>query len=101
MSEIFEGMWFPIAGDHHFHSEVDIAYAKSPLCSGRDADARWAPKGYAGPPPRAGASPRFVLYAVNPSKAGAVTETFPRSLEAMPRLLPTATLMWFEAVDGR
>jgi 2-polyprenyl-6-methoxyphenol hydroxylase-like FAD-dependent oxidoreductase len=69
-------------------SEVDIAYAKSPLCSGRHAGARWAPKSYAGLPPGAGPTPRFVLYAVNPSKAGPVIKRFPRLLEGTPRLCP-------------
>ena len=69
-------------------SEVDIAYAKSPLCSGRHAGARWAPKGYGGPPPGAGHSPKFVLYAGNLSQAGLVTGKFPKLLEGAPRLSP-------------
>jgi 2-polyprenyl-6-methoxyphenol hydroxylase-like FAD-dependent oxidoreductase len=66
-------------------SEVDIAYTKSPLSSGRHAGARWAPKDYAGSPPGAGRSPRFVLYAVNPANAAAVIGKFPTLLERAPR----------------
>jgi 2-polyprenyl-6-methoxyphenol hydroxylase-like FAD-dependent oxidoreductase len=66
-------------------SEVDIAYKKSPLSSGRHAGARWAPKDYAGSPPGAGPSPRFVLYAVNPANAAAVTGKFPTLIEGAPR----------------
>jgi 2-polyprenyl-6-methoxyphenol hydroxylase-like FAD-dependent oxidoreductase len=69
-------------------SEVDIAYAKSPLSSGRHAGARWAPKSYAGPPPGVGPSPRFVLYVANPLGAGQIIRKFPRLLEATPRLSP-------------
>jgi 2-polyprenyl-6-methoxyphenol hydroxylase-like FAD-dependent oxidoreductase len=69
-------------------SEVDIAYAKSPLCSGRHGGARWAPKNYAGPPPGTGPSSRFVLYAANPSKAGPVIKKFSKLLEGTPRLSP-------------
>jgi 2-polyprenyl-6-methoxyphenol hydroxylase-like FAD-dependent oxidoreductase len=66
-------------------SEVDIAYTKSPLSSGRHAGARWAPKDYAGSPPGAGRSPRFVLYAVNPENAAAVIGKFPTLIECAPR----------------
>jgi hypothetical protein len=69
-------------------SEVDIAYTKSPLSSGRHAGIRWNPKDYAGSPPGAGRSPRFVLYAVNPEKAAAVAGQFPTLLEGVPRFSP-------------
>jgi 2-polyprenyl-6-methoxyphenol hydroxylase-like FAD-dependent oxidoreductase len=69
-------------------SEVDIAYTKSPLSSGHHAGARWAPKDYAGSPPGAGRSPRFVLYAVNPENAAPVIGKFPTLLESAPRPSP-------------
>jgi 2-polyprenyl-6-methoxyphenol hydroxylase-like FAD-dependent oxidoreductase len=69
-------------------SEVDIAYTKSPLSAGRHAGARWAPKDYAGLPPGAGPSPRFVLYAVNPENAGPVVGKFPTLLEGTARPSP-------------
>lgn len=69
-------------------SEVDIAYRKSPLSSGRHGGARWDPKHYAGPPPGAGPSPRFVLYATDAAKAAAITGKFATLVEAAPRPSP-------------
>jgi 2-polyprenyl-6-methoxyphenol hydroxylase-like FAD-dependent oxidoreductase len=69
-------------------SEVEIAYTKSPLSSGRNAGARWDPKDYAGPPPGAGHSPRFVLYAGDTGQAARLTEKFPKLVEAAPRPSP-------------
>jgi hypothetical protein len=69
-------------------SEVDIAYTKSPLSSGRHGGARWNPKDYAGSPPGAGQSPRFILYAVDLQKAAAAIGKFPTLLEGTPRSSP-------------
>ena len=69
-------------------SEVDIAYTKSPLSSGRNAGARWDPKYYAGAPPGAGHAPRFVLYAGDSAKASQLAGKFPKLLEAKPRPSP-------------
>jgi 2-polyprenyl-6-methoxyphenol hydroxylase-like FAD-dependent oxidoreductase len=66
-------------------SEVDIAYPKSPLSSGHRAGRRWNPEHYAGVPVGTGRSPRFVLYASDPAKAAALTQKFPRLVEAAPR----------------
>jgi 2-polyprenyl-6-methoxyphenol hydroxylase-like FAD-dependent oxidoreductase len=69
-------------------SEVNIAYPRSPLSSGHHAGRRWDPKHDAGPPPGAGRSPRFVLYASDPAKAAGLTQKFPKLLEAAPRSSP-------------
>jgi 2-polyprenyl-6-methoxyphenol hydroxylase-like FAD-dependent oxidoreductase len=69
-------------------SEVDIAYTKSLLSSGRNAGARWDPKYYAGPPPGSGHLPRFVLYANDTGKATKLAAKFPKLVEAMPRRSP-------------
>jgi hypothetical protein len=69
-------------------SEVEIAYPKSPLSSGRHAGRRWDPKYDAGPPPGAGRSPRFVLYASDPAKAATLTQRFPKLVESAPRSSP-------------
>jgi 2-polyprenyl-6-methoxyphenol hydroxylase-like FAD-dependent oxidoreductase len=81
-------------------SEVDIAYTKSPLSSGRHAGARWAPKDYAGPPPGAGRLPRFVLYAVDQEKRAALlVGKFPTLVEGTPRSSPD-TRMHLVRPDG-
>lgn len=69
-------------------SEIDIAYRNSPLSSGRHAGARFDPKHYAGPPPGAGPSPRFVVYAANAQQAVPVMEKFPSLVESAPRTSP-------------
>lgn len=69
-------------------SEVDIAYKKSPLSSGRHGGARWDPRHYAGPPPGAGPSPRFLLYAADAEKAASITKKFATLVEATPRPSP-------------
>jgi 2-polyprenyl-6-methoxyphenol hydroxylase-like FAD-dependent oxidoreductase len=66
-------------------SEIDIAYAKSPISSGHHAGVRWDPSLYAGSPPGAGAEPRFVLYATDPERAKAVTGRFARLVEPASR----------------
>jgi hypothetical protein len=69
-------------------SEIDIAYRKSSLSSGRHAGARWEPKYYAGAAPGAGRLPRFILYARDLEKAAPLTQQFPRLLESAPRPSP-------------
>jgi 2-polyprenyl-6-methoxyphenol hydroxylase-like FAD-dependent oxidoreductase len=69
-------------------SEIDIAYSKSPLSVGRHSGARWAPQNYAGPPPGAGTSPRFVLYSSDSQKAATLAAEFPTVLEGTPRPPP-------------
>jgi hypothetical protein len=66
-------------------SEIDITYAKSPLSVGHHAGARWDPSLYAGTPPGAGASPKFVLYASNLERAAQLTRLFPTLVESASR----------------
>jgi 2-polyprenyl-6-methoxyphenol hydroxylase-like FAD-dependent oxidoreductase len=80
-------------------SEIDIAYGKSPLSSGRHAGARWAPQHYAGRPPGTGASPRFVLYSTDIQKAAPLAAKFPTLLENTPRQ-PTDDAMYVVRPDG-
>ena len=80
-------------------SEIDIAYRKSPLSSGRHAGVRWAPEHYAGRPPGAGASPRFVLYSTDIQKAASLAAKFPTLLENTPRQ-PTDDAMYVVRPDG-
>ena len=62
-------------------SEVEIAYAKSPLSIGSHAGDRLAPQQYDGPPPGAGAAPRFVLFSADKAKGTALAARFPGILE--------------------
>ena len=62
-------------------SEVEIAYAKSPLSIGSHAGDRLAPQQYDGPPPGAGAAPRFVLFSADKAKGTALAARFPGMLE--------------------
>jgi 2-polyprenyl-6-methoxyphenol hydroxylase-like FAD-dependent oxidoreductase len=80
-------------------SEIDIAYRKSALSSGRHAGVRWSPQHYAGPPPGAGASPRFVLYANDIQKATALAAKFPTLMEETPRL-PSDDAIYVVRPDG-
>jgi 2-polyprenyl-6-methoxyphenol hydroxylase-like FAD-dependent oxidoreductase len=80
-------------------SEIDIAYSKSPLSSGRHAGARWAPQHYAGSPPGGGSSPRFVLYAADTGKAAPLLAKFPTLVEDAPRQPPDQT-MYVVRPDG-
>jgi hypothetical protein len=68
-------------------SEIDIAYPKSPLSSGRRAGVRWDPKHYAGKAPGSD-SPMFVLYTTDREKAAALTSKFPKLVEGEPRPSP-------------
>jgi len=69
-------------------SEIDIAYRKSPLCSARHVDSRWAPRQYAGSPPGSGGSPKFVLYSADSTTAAAMLGKFPALVEGAPRQTP-------------
>ncbi len=62
-------------------SELDIAYASSPLSQGRHGGERFAPADYAGPPPGAGPAPRFLLHAAAQEQARALAARFPSLLE--------------------
>ncbi|WP_298956823.1 FAD-dependent monooxygenase [uncultured Methylobacterium sp.] len=66
-------------------SEIEIAYAGSPLSRGPHAGDRWPPEHDAGPPPGAGATPLFVLYADDAAQGAALAARFPALVEAAPR----------------
>ncbi len=66
-------------------SEIEIAYAKSPLSVGRGAGARLPPDQYGGAPPGSGSMPRFTLYTADASRGQALARRFPALLEAEPR----------------
>jgi 2-polyprenyl-6-methoxyphenol hydroxylase-like FAD-dependent oxidoreductase len=80
-------------------SEIDIAYKKSPLSSGRHAGIRWAPQHYAGSPPGAGASPRFVVYSADTQKAAVLLAKFPNLVEGTARR-PPDDAMYVVRPDG-
>src|ERR1700683_2079844 len=73
-------------------SEIDIAYRKSPLCSGRHAGSRWAPRHYAGSPPGSGGSPKFVLYSADSKTVAAMLGKFPALVEGAPRQSPDGSM---------
>lgn len=81
-------------------SEIEIAYAGSPLSKGRGAGARWDPETYGGPPPGAGGEPRFVLYAADAARGAALTGRFPGLLESTPRSPPDASVLFVVRPDG-
>jgi 2-polyprenyl-6-methoxyphenol hydroxylase-like FAD-dependent oxidoreductase len=66
-------------------SEVEIAYAESPLTQGSGAGDRLAPDRYEGAPPGTGHDPRFVLFAADAGKSAALTARYPNLIEAKPR----------------
>jgi len=81
-------------------SEIEIAYADSPLSGGRKAGARWAPEQYAGPPPGFGTPPRFVLFAADMEKGAALAARFPTLLESKPRPSPNSQNLFIVRPDG-
>jgi 2-polyprenyl-6-methoxyphenol hydroxylase-like FAD-dependent oxidoreductase len=80
-------------------SEIDIAYAKSPLSSGRHAGARWDPSRYAGAPPGAGRSAQFVLYTVDAARAREAIGRFASLVESTARPSPDKA-MYLVRPDG-
>ena len=81
-------------------SEIEIAYADSPLSLGHGAGARWEPAAYAGPPPGAGSEPRFVLYAADATRGAELIERFPGLLEPTRRSLPSGSDLIVVRPDG-
>ncbi|GJD48645.1 6-methylpretetramide 4-monooxygenase [Methylobacterium crusticola] len=81
-------------------SEVEIAYAGSPLSRGPHAGARWDPAHDAGPPPGAGSEPRFLLYAADAERGAALAARFPALLERAPRTPPEASALVVVRPDG-
>lgn len=81
-------------------SEIEIAYADSPLSSGPGSGARWEPEAYCGSPPGAGGEPRFVLYTADAARGRALTRRFADLLEPAPRTPPDATALFVVRPDG-
>lgn len=81
-------------------SEINIAYADSPLSSGPGAGARWEPESYQGSPPGAGGEPLFLLYAADAAQGARLTKRFPRLLEPAPRPPPRDDGLFIVRPDG-
>jgi 2-polyprenyl-6-methoxyphenol hydroxylase-like FAD-dependent oxidoreductase len=87
-------------------SEIAIAYEGSALSVAAQrrtslaAGERLAPSDYAGSPPGAGASPRFILYAADLPRAEELAARFPTLLEPEPRMPPRATDLFIVRPDG-
>ncbi|KMO33430.1 FAD-dependent monooxygenase [Methylobacterium aquaticum] len=81
-------------------SEIEIAYAGSPLSIGPGAGARWEPDAYDGPPPGSGPAPRFVLYTADAARGTALTGRFPGLLEPAPRTTTDASRLFIVRPDG-
>ncbi len=69
-------------------SETAIGYPDSPLSVGRGAGGRLAPDDYDGPPPGAGAAPRFVVYAADAAPATDIAARYPGLVEPRVRRAP-------------
>ncbi len=81
-------------------SEVEIAYAKSPLSIGRHAGKRLPPEQYDGPPPGSGAAPRFVLFAGDHVRGAELAARFPGVLDPGLRMPPDAQRLLIVRPDG-
>ncbi|PIK73866.1 FAD-binding monooxygenase [Methylobacterium frigidaeris] len=81
-------------------SEIEIAYAGSPLSRGPEAGERWDPHADAGPPPGSGPAPRFVLYAADMTRGAALAARFPTLLEPDPRRPPDGRFLVIVRPDG-
>jgi 2-polyprenyl-6-methoxyphenol hydroxylase-like FAD-dependent oxidoreductase len=81
-------------------SEVEIGYSKSPLSHGHGAGARFAPEQYAGTPPGAGSEPRFVLYASDRKRGGALIEQYPGLLRDGTKTPPEENALLIVRPDG-
>lgn len=81
-------------------SEIEIAYASSPLSRGKNAGTRLAPEHYDGPPPGSGSEPRFVLYTADAGKGAALAARFPSLLEPEPRTQLERQRMLIVRPDG-
>ncbi len=66
-------------------SETNIGYGDGPLSQGRHGGRRLDPRHYRGAPPGSGTAPRWVLFASDTERAGALAERFPTLLEPAPR----------------
>jgi 2-polyprenyl-6-methoxyphenol hydroxylase-like FAD-dependent oxidoreductase len=81
-------------------SEIEIAYADSPLSVGRHAGERLAPDHYHGPPPGSGAVPRYALFAADAEQGASLVARFPTLLESQIRRPPDAGSLLIVRPDG-
>ena len=81
-------------------SEIAIGYPASPLSVGTGAGRRWRPEDAAGPPPGAGADPRFVLYAADAERGTALAARFPGLVQSAPRTNPEPGRLHLVRPDG-
>jgi hypothetical protein len=81
-------------------SEIAIGYPASPLSIGPGAGRRWRPEDAAGPPPGAGADPRFVLYAADAERGAALAARFPGLVQPVPRANPEPGRLHLVRPDG-
>ncbi|WP_232628154.1 FAD-dependent monooxygenase [Methylobacterium sp. Leaf118] len=73
-------------------SEIENGYPDGPLSEGPGSGLRWPPEHDAGPPPGAGAAPRFVLYAADENRGDALAGHFPTLLAPKSRPSPDGRL---------
>lgn len=81
-------------------SEIEVAYAKSPLSMGRHAGDRLPPGQYDGPPPGSGPTPRFVLFSADRVRSATLAARFPGVLDPRPRTSPDAQRLLIVRPDG-
>ncbi|BAU91983.1 monooxygenase [Methylorubrum populi] len=81
-------------------SEIEIGYPGSPLSVGPGAGRRWRPEDADGPPPGAGADPRFVLYAADEEAGAALAARFPGLVQPVPRRNPAPGRLHLVRPDG-
>ena len=81
-------------------SEVEIAYARSPLSIGRHAGDRLPPQQHNGPAPGSGTRPRFVLFSADKARGAALAARFPGVLDPKPRTPPDAQSLLIVRPDG-
>ena len=81
-------------------SEIEIAYANSPLSGGRHAGDRMPPEQYGGSPPGSGTAPRFVLFAADSARGSALAARFPGVLDPAPRPPPDPRRLLVVRPDG-
>lgn len=81
-------------------SEIEIGYPGSPLSVGAGAGRRWRPEDSDGPPPGAGADPRFVLYAADAEGGAALAARYPGLVQPVPRRNPMPGRLHLVRPDG-
>ncbi len=81
-------------------SEIEIAYARSPLSIGRHAGDRLPPPQHDGPAPGSGTMPRFVLFSADRAGGAAFAARFPGVLDPTPRTSPDGRSLLIVRPDG-